>query len=405
MFPAVSDAQKVKILPVKFKDLKIYDIVLVRKNNQLLLHRLLMKDKKRGLTWGEGNKYLDGWFRKEEFLGKVENYQWQKLALVYTFEWEKIAKNLKREKVNYVILKGPLWQKKYFGYFFSKPFSDWDILIRRPNYSLSKKILKKSEWRIKIQKGINKKRVKGNNPTDGEISFTKKINSFSLNLDLHFEPFGWSEGKFFCWPFSKDDVKKISEYFLDNNKNHFLSPTDWIFYSCLHGFINHNLRDIRLLAEIANVILIKKINWEKLNLLGQKYHCTPIIDLVIYWTERMFSLRKITVSDPAAAKNKILKLFINEKTFFQPLNPISERQKNIRLNTILRFLLWPAPFWKKVFVLLKFFFSAQFWQRFFVYLSVLPTLPTLVWKTRQWLRGHLFSPPDKQRQNFSSKEK
>ncbi len=384
MGTVISSKKLVKISPVSFDELKIGDLVFVKISRKGVLHYLLLKHGKKGLTWGEANNYFDGWFSSKLFLGKVKRDFWPKLALVYLFEWERVASELKKKSIDYLILKGPLWQKKYFGCFPNKPFIDLDVLISRDNYFQAKRILNSQGWKIKIEQGVECEHCRGNDPVAGEISFIKK--KVELKIDLHLEPFAWTSGQFFQWPFNKKKIQKISKELMKIKKGHFLEPTEWLFYASLNFFLNHNMRGIWQLADIANIVLNKKINWKKLWQLADSHDCLPIVKLNIYWVRRMFGLK----NNFEAPGGKIVKLFINEKTFFKPINPILERKKNLYLNTILRFLLWPVPVWRKAAIMARFIFSSRFWRLFFVYFSLLPPLSILAWKTCQWWRGRLF---------------
>lgn len=376
-----ASTKNVIVYPAAFRDLKIGDIVAVKLEESLALHYLIVKTKNWGITWGQNNKFFDGKNSKERFHGHLKDDYWQKLALVYWLEWLKIEEELKRNKIGWLVLKGPLWQKRYFGYFFNKPFSDFDILIRPRNYALAKKILSNFGWRIELEPGVKI------GDFFGEISFVKKINPvLKLKIDLHLAPFSWTSGRFFQWPFDQKKVCLLAEELMAKSKNHFLKPTDWLFYACGHCFFNHNLRSVWPLAEMANVILNKKINWSYFWGLSKKYNCQPITQLAIYWVNRMFDLKNYL----KAPGGKVMKLFVNEKTIFCPINPIKERKKNLYLNTTLRFLLWPVSWLKKAIVLIRFIFSSRFWCFWRVYLSFLPPLSILIWKASQWWRGRLF---------------
>lgn len=395
MDPLITNGQRVKLKKMKWDDLEIGDIVYVQVEDIEFLHRLIFKSRNYGVTWGENNNCFDGKIHKERFYGKLERAVWKHQALFYMYEWKLLRKCLTKQGIEWVVLKGPIWQKKYFGYIFNRPFSDLDLLINRKDYLQVKKVLVSNGWRQVVDNGVDSRKVRNKNPKTGEVSFIKKLNNnLKLKVDLHLEAVSWSHGEFFDWPFNQESAGELSRYLVRQGLGGVLKPTDWLFYACLHYFLNHNCRGVWQIADIANVIETKDIKWERFWSLSETYYCGSITKLVIYWARRMFYFK----NKFQAPGGKIGKLLINERNIFNPIHPIMERDKNDRLNAVLRFWFWPDGEGRKVRILVRFFLSKKFWSKLFTYLLVLPSLLVLIWKAYQWLGvrlGQFLSLPKK----------
>jgi len=380
--------KRVEVSPMKFEDVKIGDLVLVNNGSNLYLHQLLVKSSDWGVTWGWNNDFFDPKFNRANFYGGVNLSSWRKLALIYFYEWSLIKEKLNNNNIKWLILKGPFWQKINFGYFFNKPFCDWDVLIEASRFYQTKKIMESEGWNEKT----NEQEIKGDQENI-EIVFHKIIeDGVELKIDLHLKAVGLpsAPGKLFQWPYSKGRVTKLSQALLEEYRvNNSLPPTEWLFYASLHYFWNHNCRGIWHLADMANIILNNNIDWERLFELADKYSQRPIIELVIYWVNRMFVLEFDFATAPG---NTLTKLLVNEKTFFKVSTISEEKRKHVGQSILLRFSLWPTSRFNKFKTIAKYFLSLRFIKKLPIYLKGLPSLQVLVHKTYQWLYGHLLQP-------------
>jgi hypothetical protein len=72
MKSVLNQGQEVKVVPANFYQVKVGDIVLVEKNKKIMLHWLIFKLKKFGITWGENNLFFDGKIKSFNFLGVLK---------------------------------------------------------------------------------------------------------------------------------------------------------------------------------------------------------------------------------------------------------------------------------------------------------------------------------------------
>ena len=80
MFPIIKNSDKITIAYVPYLNLKSGDIILFEKENKLILHRIIKKNKSSVITKGDNMVFLDKEINKKDILGKVIKLNNQKIT-------------------------------------------------------------------------------------------------------------------------------------------------------------------------------------------------------------------------------------------------------------------------------------------------------------------------------------
>lgn len=330
MFPLISSGAKVEIIPKKFSEINLYDVVAVDLGSKIVIHQCIFKSSKYLVCYGINNKFIDLPVNPDQILGVVEtgNY-WKILNLIYSNELKKINESFGK---SILILKGAIWQKNFFGYFLNKPVSDIDVFIRKKDYLEFRRVVVKNGYRIK--KDIT-----------NEISFYKKINSKIFAIDVHFQFIRSALNPIFRFPI---DPKTINNLTLDfwksaSKKNNFffLKNEYLLFYFCLNSIFHHGVRGVDLLGQIANIIDKEKIDWNNFWGLAKRYKMSNFVYYPLGWVSRLF---KIKIPDlrnhrPLIWRRFLMKLLINKRSVFRPFTNLGENYLAGRANVALIFLI------------------------------------------------------------------
>lgn len=330
MYPLIPNNTKITIIPKKFSDIKLYDIVAVKKSNNIIIHQCLFKCSRYLICKGINNKFVDPPSTPNQVLGIVilNNYC-SLLNLTYDYQLHQIH-NLATQ-IPILILKGATWQKKYYGYYFNIHPSDIDILIHRSDYLQFKNILNKQGFRH--QNFLS--------PPTSEITFTKNINSQRFCIDIHFQAVRSALNPIFRHPIDPVKMDNLTSEFwrksISNNSFYFLTREYLLFYYCLNLIFHHGLRGTDLIAQIANIISKENIDWAKFWQLSEKYQMSNFVYYPLSWSSRLFKVKIPLLNRyrPHLFRHLTAKVFINRYTVFRPFYNLGKNYFTSRLNTIL----------------------------------------------------------------------
>lgn len=350
MSPLIPDGTKITIIPKKFSDIKLYDIVAVRKSNNIIIHQCLFKCSKYLVCKGINNFFIDPPALPDQVLGTVElNNYWSILNLIYDYQLQQIHNLI--PQIPILILKGATWQKFYFGYYFNKQSSDVDILIHKSDYPQFKKTLSKLGYSFHSNISINPRHY--HSLDISEISFSKKINSQKFTLDIHFKAIRSPLNPIFKAPIDPDKMNRLTSEFwassLQKNHFYFLKKEHLLFYFCLNSIFHHAVRGIDLLTQIANIINKEKINWNNFWGLADKYQLSNFVYYPLGWSHRLFKVKipNLNQHRPNQFQRLLTKIFINHYTVFRPINNLGKNYIASKINVciifLLRFLLYSSP--------------------------------------------------------------
>lgn len=370
MLPLLRPGDVLFFKKIKFHQAKVNEIILVKKANKEIVHRVIYRKKNYLVTKGDHNPLSDGRIKPEQVCAKViavkRNGKKFDLGSLYLFqstlyftEITKVTRAFHDKNIQYVILKGlPLhlyYEKKHP----TRLYADCDVLIDAEDFGKAGKLLNSYGYR-KIDTPLSDlhKRLK-NKIT--EVSYYKLINNFPVVFDVHFEvsflinQFGRLEALY-----PEKLVKEISSRFLQEKKVvnihgstfPLLSHENLIFYLALH-FFHHNYRGIFRLHFLDQVIRFRAREKDLHKLISDinKYQVQNFVYPVFWFLQKYYMtpgaamvLKSINIKSKELKyiKENILNISVFDDE--QRVQAGITRFKNI-------FYLSPSPFWKKLTVI------------------------------------------------------
>jgi len=400
MIPILQPNDIVYFKKIPFLKIKVNDLIVFKKKNQLITHRLIYKTKKYLIIKGDNNPNYDGKIYPKQILGKVyqikrngQIFKPETLYLIqsthYFSEIVKIKNEFDKKNINYVFLKGLPLHLYYEGTHPKRLYADCDLLVDKKDFEKAEKILLKN----KCQKAEThwSKNAKKLQKKELEATFYKKTNQFIITFDIHLQLVDLSIvhlGHFNQLYPQKlidrltDEFLKIKKEIKINNEKFLILNTYYlILYLSLHlfhhnfigafryDFLDRVIRKTKITAALINQLIniIKKYKLQNFAypvfFLLKKYYQTPL---------------------PKNFLNQIKPRFYTMFTLFFPqsLHKINIFNDDSRINAGIKrflylFLLSPSPFWKKILV----FFNPQ--VVFAVFWVMIKKLKKLNFKIKQ----------------------
>jgi signal peptidase I len=372
MLPILRPNDIVYFKKTPFLKIKVNDLIIFKKKNQLITHRVIYKTKKYLITKGDNNPNSDDKIYPKQILGKV--YQIKRNGQIFkpeTFyliqsthyfsEIIKIKKEFDKENINYVFLKGlPL--HLYFEVTHPKRlYADCDFLIDKKDFQKAEEILLKNHYQkaelhwSKTAKKMQKKEL--------EATFYKKTNQFIITFDIHLQLVDLSIVHLghFDELYPQKLIDNLTEKFLKtkrkikiNNEPFLILDTYYlILYLALHLF-HHNFTGAFRYDFLDKVIKKSKISiksWQEIALIIKKYQLNNFVFPVFFLLKKYY-------------KTSVPPLFIRS---IQPVNPLTRKliNKLTKINIfndepriragikrfLYLFIFSPSPFWKKILII------------------------------------------------------
>ena len=152
MLPILYENDVVYFKKITFSEIKVNDLIVFKKKNQLITHRVIYKTKNYLITKGDNNLNSDGKIYPKQILGKVyqikRNGQIFKPETIYLIqsthyfsEIVKIKNQFDKEKINYVFLKGLPLHLYFEGTHPKRLYADCDVLVDKRDFDKAEKIL------------------------------------------------------------------------------------------------------------------------------------------------------------------------------------------------------------------------------------------------------------------------
>jgi len=375
MLPILQPNDTVYFKKIPFPKIKINDLIVFKKKNQLITHRVIYKTKKYLITKGDNNPNSDGKIYPKQILGKVyqikrngQIFKPETLYLIqsthYFSEIVKIKNEFDKENINYVFLKGLPLHLYFEGSHPQRLYADCDVLVDKKDFEKAEKILfsfgyQKADTSLSsFQEKLQDKKV--------ENAYWKMINGFSVVFDLHLEVVFMMTQIGKLEPlYPQKLIDKLTENFLKtkrkikiNNEEFLILNTCFlILYLSLHLF-HHNFTGAFRYDFLDKVIRKNKLSinkWKDIALIINKYQLQNFIYPVFSLLKKYYQ----TLFPPFFLKTIKPTSFINFTNFinFKNLNIFNDepRLKAGTRRFVYLFLLSPSPFWKKLLV----FFNLQ----------------------------------------------
>lgn len=351
-----------KIIIVKASSLKVNNIVVFKKEERLIAHRLIYVSPTKDffVTKGDNNLKSDGKIKPSQILGKVNsvkrNGETIKLSHIYLSqssayleELTKINKVLGQKCIPYIFLKGlPL--HLHLGQTFPKRlYLDADILINKTDLTQVDKILVYLGFK-KQKHTLFDKKIKGST----QISYLKETNPFPVIIDLHLEPaIGFTKLKSInkllpsTKQFTQHLFKNVQEINLNKRNFPILSTEALILYFFLHLY-HHNFHGAHRLEFMDAIIRSQKIDWDKVVATTRKFNFTnfvfPGISILRQHYETPFPAAFIKAITPFPAQRLVVKVIAK---LISPFNSGARAQEGAK-RAILLFLLSPSSLTLKI---------------------------------------------------------
>jgi signal peptidase I len=375
MLPILRPNDVVYFKKTPFLKIKVNDLIIFKKKNQLITHRVIYKTKKYLITKGDNNLNFDGKIYPKQILGKVyqikrngQIFKPETLYLIqstyYFSEIVKIKKEFDKENINYVFLKGLPLHLYFEGKHPQRLYADCDVLIDKKDFQKAEEILfsfgyQKADTSLSsFQKKLQDKQV--------ENAYFKTINGFAVVFDLHLEVvFMMTQlGKLEAL-YPQKLIDDLTEEFLKtkrkikiNNEPFLILDTCYlILYLALHLF-HHNFTGAfryDFLDKVIKKIKISIKSWQEIALIIKKYQLNNFVFPVFFLLKKHYKtsvpplfIRSIQPINPLTRK------LINKLTKINIFNDESRLRAGIKRFLYL-FLLSPSPLWKKVLI----FFNPQ----------------------------------------------
>ncbi len=373
MLPLLLDNDQIFLKKVRFSQIIVNDLILIKLCRRLITHRVIYKTPKYLITKGDNNPQSDGRVYSRQIIGKVvkikrgsREFTPESLYLIqsthYLQEIEKINTVFAKKKLDYLFLKGLPLHLYYEKSHPCRIYADCDVLMTPRSLSAAKAILIKQGYKQankELSSGL--KKIKSYEP---ELVFYKKLKSgFSVTFDLHQElVFQMTElGKIESF-YSPRLLGRLNQAVLQNRRFIKLNKVSYpilsakllIIYLALHLF-HHNFEGAFRYAFLEKVLNKEsgkaRFSWEKLTALIKNYQLQSFVYPVFVLLKKHYSPN---------LPNRVLREVKPESRFQQQV--ISKIVKNTdifssepRIKAGIRrfaylFLLSPQPLWKRVLV-------------------------------------------------------
>ena len=395
MLPILRSGDVVHYRKMSIKNIKINDLVLVKKKSKLFTHRVIYKEIPRPvypeqsrrarddrgggflITKGDNNPESDGKIYPQNVVAKVQsvkrngkefdpNQIYLLQSSLYFQEIIKIKSLFERHNIDFVYLKGLPLHLYYEGEHPRRIYADCDVLVNKNDFQRAEKILLKQGY--KKQDSPLSKGQKHMKDKESELAYYKIINGFMVTFDLHIEVvFMMTQLGRLEALYPQKLINKLTEECLRTKRqvkihNEFFQILDTkylILYLALH-FFHHNYRGAFRLEFLDKVIRKNKPNTELINLPAGK--AGQLIDTVKFYRLHnfvypTFLLLKKYYQTPIP-QNFLAKI--------KPTNPLIRESVNSLIKTnifddeprigagITRFknlfFLSPEPLWRKMMI-------------------------------------------------------
>lgn len=307
MFPMLIDQDVVYLSNAKFQNIKVTDVICIKKRGRIMTHRVIYKKDNYLITKGDSNIMSDGRIYSKNVIGKVskirrngqtitlsELYLFQ--ATIYFDELKKITKEFKKHTIEFLILKGIPHDLYYSKTHPSRIYSDCDILISPGDREKADTILKDLSYKTEslhqltyLQNFIGSE-VK-------ELIYFRERDNFIFRFDIHYEINIFSHITKLPFPF----LQKISNRYTNEMKKNkklievngvkfpLLRYDDLLIYLLLHTF-GHGYTGALRFEAIA--VLFRNKNLTNKHLIDMMIEKANSYSLINFMTPALYLLKE-----------------------------------------------------------------------------------------------------------------
>ena len=285
MSPFFSDGDIVYLKRINPAQLMVNDFITFKEKSVLITHRIIYKsqkslaDKYFFITKGDNNLIADKRIYPTSILGKVEKVnrnKWEikvdNLYLIqstyYFSEIVKFIKNMDRQKIKYVLLKGLPLHLYFENSHPKRLYADCDILVNKNDFARIQLFFQKEGYTTDDPSFSSSEKLIG--PKVKECSFFKYKNGMKVEFDIHFEPVflpvriastNWLYPQSLMEAFHNKLMSEIKVISIDGESFRILTKTNLIIYLSLHLF-HHNYHGYYRYELLNNILKTRKVNYD-----------------------------------------------------------------------------------------------------------------------------------------------
>lgn len=379
MYPLLMNNDIVYFRKIKWEEITVNDIVIIRQKSIIITHRVIYKTNKFLITKGDNNLKADNKVYKKDIIGKLEKVKrgntefhpelfYTLQSTIYLNELKTVTRLLQKGKFEFLYLKGLPLHLFYEKQIPRRLYADCDLLIKLADIQRIKKIFLKLGYQISKNDLNDKKK-----DNFGELNFYKKVQNVIVVFDVHIEPvFMMTQINLTNELYSKQLMQYMLEEFLQNIKKiqvqnvsyPILKPSYLIIYLCLH-FFHHNFKGAFRLSFIHQIIIREVHNkkiWEEILDISMRYKLNNFIYPAFLLLTRYFKTQIPNSLIERIKPRNYIQQKIGEmhlsNTFLNDESRLFGGMNRLFLLTILS----PNPVYKKIFIIL----NTEVWQLFFV---------------------------------------
>lgn len=271
MLPFLRSGDILFLRKIKFQQVKINDLIMVKKGTNIFSHRVIYKNVSYLITKGDNNPQSDGKILPKQMIWKVyqikrnghiinlENFYLLQSTL-YFQEIVKVKKAFEKEKIDFVFLKGLPLHLYFEKSHPRRMYADCDLLIAEKDYLQAKSALIRMGYKQQESAYTPLHKILKDKQT--EISFYRLNKGFPIVFDIHFEPvFLMNQlGKLnalypekFMHQMTRDFLQTKRTIKVQGEQFYVLDTSYLILYLALH-FFHHNFRGAYRLEMIDRVM-------------------------------------------------------------------------------------------------------------------------------------------------------
>lgn len=294
MRPLLWDGDIVFIKKIDINKLKTEDIILIEKNHNRYIHRIIYKsisentNKTYFLTKGDNSAKSDGRCFARDIIGKVEKIKRKSKIIhidqlylmqssIYFAEILKIKEEFEKNKIEILFLKGLPIHLYYEGTHPRRIYADCDVLIYLRDLVKANSIFDKLGYKSNKDQIPFYEKLFVRNPT--QYSYQKKINGCMVIFDLHFGSiFMFSrlgktmslDPRFLLEKLTLKFLKEKKRITINHQNFNVLSLENMMIYQALNIF-HHNFFGTFRMSLLAAIVKKGEIDFQRITYICKEY--------------------------------------------------------------------------------------------------------------------------------------
>lgn len=350
---------------VKFLEINAGDVVLVKRMRVQLVQKVVYKAATYLLAESGKENELDIKIRNNQVIGKAmfierkgEKIELEAFysyrSLLYLKELIRVKKELVKQNINFLFLKGLPIHLYYEGTYPRRVYRDCDILVAKKDFLKTIKALRKIGYTgdtnalPKIKDKLK------------EQNYLKSIKGVKIILDIHKDVVFITSRSKIGYLYPESNISKLTNIFLGEKaeievygeKFPALSKENFFIYSSLHLF-NHNYVGTFRYELIKNILMRNKIDFQLIESRINEYNLKNFVFPLILFLEKYYHLDFPTQFKKNIKPNKKVLFFIKKTVMKNKIFNDINIAHNDKIRIKYHFHLCPSPIYLRVFAFLN----------------------------------------------------